>query len=56
MQKPNRKVGAGALAGALSIVLIWVISLTGVEVPGAVGAAIASILGFVTAYYVPEAK
>ena len=54
MQTPNKKVGAGALAGALAIVLIWIVSLFGVEVPGAVGAAIATILGFITAYYVPE--
>ena len=54
MERPNKKVGAGALAGALAIVLIWVISLFGVEVPGAVGAAIATIFGFITAYYVPE--
>ena len=54
MQKPDRKVQAGTLAGALAIVLIWVISLFGVEVPGAVGAAIATIMGFITAYYVPS--
>ena len=51
--KPDRKVGAGALAGALAIILIWVISLFGVEVPGAVGAAIATVFGFLTAYFVP---
>ena len=51
---PDRKVGAGALAGALAIILIWVISLFGVEVPGAVGAAIATVFGFITAYFVPS--
>ena len=55
MQKPDRKVGAGTLAGALAIVLIWVLSLAGVEVPGAVGAAFATVLGFITAYFVPSA-
>ena len=55
MQKPDKKVGAGALAGALAIILIWVISLMGVEVPGAVGAAIATVFGFITAYMVPSA-
>lgn len=54
MQTPDRKVGAGALAGALAIILIWIISLFGVEVPGAVGAAIATVFGFLTAYIVPS--
>ena len=51
---PDRKVTSGALAGALAIVLIWFISLFGVEVPGAVGAAIATIMAFATAYMVPS--
>ena len=55
METPNRKVGSGALAGALSVILVYLISLAGVEVPGAVGAAIATVLGFVTSYFVKEA-
>lgn len=51
---PDRKVTSGALAGALAIILIWVISLFGLEVPGAVGAAIATVFGFITAYMVPS--
>ena len=51
---PDRKVTSGALAGGLSIILIWVLSLLGVEVPGAVGAAFATVLGFLTAYLVPN--
>ena len=51
---PDRKVGAGTLAGALAVILIWVLSLAGAEVPGAVGAAIATVFGFLTAYFVPS--
>lgn len=51
---PNRKVVAGALAGALATIIVWAASLGGVEVPPEVGAALATILGFVAAYIVPE--
>jgi len=54
VQNPDRKVTSGALAGAATVILVWVLSLFGVEVPGAVGAAIATVLGFVTAYMVPN--
>ena len=52
--RPTQKVSAGALAGAISVVLVWVLSLFGVEVPGAVGAAIATIIGFVAAWFMTE--
>jgi len=52
--KPKPKVAGGVLAGALSVILIWVLSLMGVEVPGAVGAAFATVIGFLTAWIVPE--
>jgi putative flippase GtrA len=52
---PTRKVTAGTLAGALSVLLVWVLRLFSVEVPGEVGAAFATIIGFVTAYFVRDA-
>ncbi len=51
---PTRKVTSAVLAGAMSVILIWVLSLVGVEVPGTVGAAFATVLSFITAYMVPE--
>jgi putative flippase GtrA len=53
--KPDRKVAAGGLAGALSIIVVWLMSLGGVDVPGEVAAAFTTILGFVTAYFVKNA-
>jgi len=52
--KPKPKVAGGVLAGALSVIIVWVASLAGVEVPGAVGAAIATVIGFLVAWIVPE--
>jgi len=54
MQTPNKKVSSGALAGALSVILVWAVGLAGLDVPGEVGAAVATALGFVTAYFVKE--
>lgn len=52
---PQRKVGAGAVAGALTIVIVWALSeLAGVEVPGAVASAITTVTMFVVGYTVPE--
>jgi len=52
--KPKPKVAGGVLAGALSVIVIWVASLAGVEVPGSVGAALATVIGFLAAWFVPE--
>ena len=56
---PSRKVGAGALAGALSVVLVWIINtfvLTGsMKITGEVASAMTTILTFLVGYFVPEA-
>ncbi|GAG36701.1 unnamed protein product [marine sediment metagenome] len=52
--KPQPKVAGGVLAGAITVILVWVLSLFGVEVPGAVGAALATVVGAISAWLVPE--
>ena len=52
---PTRKVTAGALAAALTTILVWVLSeFAGVELPPEVAAAVTSILTLGAAYIVPE--
>jgi len=52
---PTTKVGAGALAGAVTAILIWVVGeAASLDVPGAVGAAITTVLTFVASYFVKE--
>ncbi|HEX4629280.1 MAG TPA: hypothetical protein VH137_10880 [Gemmatimonadales bacterium] len=55
---PSRKVGAGALAGALSVLVVWIINtfvLTGpTKITGEVASAITTILTFVVGYFIPE--
>ena len=53
---PTRKVGSGALAGALSIVLVWVIqTYGGQQIPAEVASAGTTILSFIVSWLVPEA-
>lgn len=54
MQKPNRKVQAGGLAGALTTLIVGIAGMFGVVVPAEVAAAAATVLFGVVAYFVPE--
>lgn len=51
---PTRKVAAGSVGGAVGVILIFVLSQFGVEVPAEVAAAISTVLGFAMSYLVPE--
>lgn len=52
---PTRKVAAGGLAGALTTIVMAVLSRGwGVELTGDEAAAIVTLLSFATAYMVPE--
>lgn len=53
----NRKVSSSALAGALSVILIWATqSFGGISVPAEISSAITTALSFVTGYLVPDAE
>lgn len=52
---PIRKVSAGAAGGAVATVALWLIDLTGVELPPAVAAAITLLIMAGVAYLVPSA-
>lgn len=51
---PTRKVGAGALAGALSVILVWAFGRAGVDIPAYVASAITVVLTFLVSYVVKE--
>lgn len=53
---PVRKVAVGAAAGALTTVLVWVVSLTGLEVPDVVAAAVTTLVIFAASYLTPAAS
>jgi hypothetical protein len=52
-RRPVRKVGSGAISGAVTTVIVWLIGATGVPVPPEVAAALTTIMTFVVAYLVP---
>ncbi len=53
---PSKKVGSSALAGGLSIILVWAIKQFGhVEIPPEVASGLTTVISFVTGYLVTEA-
>jgi hypothetical protein len=48
--RPSPKVQAGATAGAVALVLVWLAGLLGLELPAEVAAALAVILSTAAAY------
>lgn len=52
---PTRKVAAGGIGGAISIVIIYLIqALFGVELPGEVASAVTLLISFGSSYIVRE--
>lgn len=55
MEKPNRKVTSGALAGALSVLLVAMVQqFLGYTVSAEVSSSITVVMTFLTSYMVPE--
>lgn len=44
------KVGAGAAGGAIAVLVVWAVGLTGVDVPPEVSVAFGTVLSFVAGY------
>lgn len=53
--KPVPKVAAAGIGGAVATLVVYLASLAGAEVPGDVGAAIATVVAFAAAYLKPSA-
>jgi len=52
---PNRKVGAGALAGAISVLLVWLVKhFSGTDIPAEQASGLTTIITFITSYFVTE--
>jgi hypothetical protein len=51
---PEKKVTAATLAGAIVTILIWILHLTGVDIPSEVAAAITTVLAAVAGYMAPH--
>lgn len=51
---PTRKVGIGALGGALSVLLVWGLQQSGMEVSAEISSAFTMLLTFALSYFVSE--
>lgn len=52
---PTKKVTAGGLAGALSVLIVWALGeFGGLTIPPEIASAITTVLAFATSYFVPE--
>lgn len=51
---PTTKVAAGSLAGALTVLLVWVLGLLHVPVPPEVASALTVVISFITSYTVRQ--
>jgi hypothetical protein len=55
--KPTQKVAYGALAGAVSTIVIWLLkTYAHIEIPGEVAAALTTVLTFLVSYVVPPGE
>lgn len=53
--KPQRKVLAGGLTGAITSLVVWILQANGIEVPAEQAVSILTIITFVVSYLVPNA-
>lgn len=53
---PTAKIAASGIGGSVSIVLVWLAGLTGLEVPPEVAAAVTTIISFLSGYLVREKR
>ena len=52
--RPTTKVAAGGTAGAVTVVLVYILSRFNIPVPAEVGSAITVIFTFVASYFLKE--
>ena len=51
--KVHPKITAAGLAGALTVIIVWLLGLFDVDVPPEVASAFTVVLSFITGYLVP---
>lgn len=53
---PTAKIAASGIGGSVSVVLIWLAGMAGIEVPPEVAGAVATIISFFSGYLVREKR
>ncbi len=50
------KVAVGALAGAISVILVWIITKCGIEVPPEIASAFTTVISALASYFTPRSE
>ncbi len=50
------KVATGALAGAVSVILVWIITKCGIEVPPEIASAFTTVISALAGYFAPRSE
>lgn len=48
--KPQPKVAAAGVGGAVTVLVVWVLGQAGMDVPAEIAAAISTVVGFAAGY------
>jgi hypothetical protein len=51
---PTPKMNAVGIGGAVAIILVWGLSIAGIEMPAAVASAVATVISFALGWMTPE--
>ncbi len=54
MQGLTPKVATGALAGAVSVILVWIITKCGIEVPPEIASAFTTVVSAASSWFAPR--
>lgn len=54
--KPNRKMTAVGVSGATALVIVWVLSQFGIDMPMEVATASTVVIAWVAGYWIKESK
>ncbi len=54
MQGLTPKVATGALAGAVSVILVWIITKFGIEVPPEIASAFTTVVSAASSWFAPR--
>ncbi|CAB4171690.1 hypothetical protein UFOVP929_13 [uncultured Caudovirales phage] len=50
----NPKIASAGIAGALTVVLVWIVGVLGIDVPAEVASAVTVIIAFAAGYMRPS--
>ncbi len=56
MQGLTPKVATGALAGAVSVILVWIITKCGIEVPPEIASAFTTVVSADSSWFAPRSE